>query len=175
MGGSGSATQFHRNALRLEAVACSGAEHDRWTWRVADCGFLGRPALMGSKTTAGGNRPFGVARRPGMGPVFTVGFAALARGAFSPPAWPAPRPWAHGLFPRCARSCTAAMRDDHPVEKLRGSMGDSPYRRCCRRRARMFHSRACSAWAAREPRALLTPVPSNCGGFVSVGTHCPCS
>src|SRR3989454_925200 len=102
-------------ALQTEGgCVLRGGEHDRWDLEVR-CGFLGAARLlMGVEDHRGGQ--FVRLRLwpdvPAWGPVLTVGFAALALGAFHDHAWPAAAVlglMALLLALRTLQQCTAAM------------------------------------------------------------------
>jgi len=102
-------------ALRLEGgCVLRGGEHDRWDLEVR-CGFLGAARLLMGVEDHGGGQFVRLRLWPDVPawvPVFTVGFAALARGAFLHHAWPAAA--VLGLMAvlpalRTLQQCTAAM------------------------------------------------------------------
>jgi len=102
-------------ALRLEGgCVLRGGEHDRWDLEVR-CGFLGAARLLMGLEDHGGGQFVRLRLWPDVpawGPVFIVGFAALARGAFHHHAWPAAAVLGlMALLPalRTLQQCTAAM------------------------------------------------------------------
>ena len=102
-------------ALRLEGgCVLRGGEHDRWDLEVR-CGFLGAARLLMGVEDHGGGQFVRLRLWPDVpawGPVFIVGFAALARGAFHHHAWPAAAVLGlMALLPalRTLQQCTAAM------------------------------------------------------------------
>jgi GT2 family glycosyltransferase len=84
--------EFLKATLREEAACVLlGGEHDRWDLAVRSGFFGGARLLMGVEDHAGGQL---VRLRwwpyvPALGPVLTVGFAALTLGALHDDAWPA--------------------------------------------------------------------------------------
>jgi len=102
-------------ALRLEGgCVLRGGEHDRWDLEVR-CGFLGAARLLMGVEDHGGGQFVRLRLWPDVpawGPILTVGFAALALGAFHDHAWPAAT--VLGLIAlllalRTLQQCTAAM------------------------------------------------------------------
>src|SRR3989449_928524 len=91
-----------------------GGEHDRWDLEVR-CGFLGAARLLMGVEDHGGGQFVRLRLWPDVpawGPVLTVGFAALALGAFHDHAWPAAAVLGlMALLPalRTLQQCTAAM------------------------------------------------------------------
>jgi len=102
-------------ALRLEGgCVLRGGEHDRWDLEVR-CGFLGAARLLMGVEDHGGGQFVRLRLWPDVPAwvlVFTVGFAALARGAFRHDALPAAAVLGlMALLPalRTLQQCTAAM------------------------------------------------------------------
>jgi len=102
-------------ALQAEGgCVLRGSEHDRWDLEVR-CGFLGAARLLMGVEDHGGGQFVRLRLWPDVpawGPVLTVGFAALALGAFHDHAWPAAA--VLGLIAlllalRTLQQCTAAM------------------------------------------------------------------
>src|SRR5438309_8436401 len=102
-------------ALRLEGgCVLRGGELDRWDLEVR-CGFLGAARLLMGVEDHGGGQFVRLRLWPDVPawvPVFTVGFAALALGAFYDHAWPAAA--VLGLIAlllalRTLQQCTTAM------------------------------------------------------------------
>ncbi len=102
-------------ALQTEGgCVLRGGEHDRWDLEVR-CGFLGAARLLMGVEDHGGGQFVRLRLWPDVpawGPVLTVGFAALALGAFHDHAWPAAA--VLGLIAlllalRTLQQCTTAM------------------------------------------------------------------
>ena len=113
------APEQHLNSIAaaLQTEGCCvlrGGEHDRWDLEVR-CGFFGAARLLMGVEDHGGGQFIRVRlwpEVPAWGPVFTVGFAALALGAFHDHAWPAAAVLGLiALLPalRTLQQCTAAM------------------------------------------------------------------
>jgi len=102
-------------ALQAEGgCVLRGGEHDRWDLEVR-CGFFGAARLLMGVEDHGGGQFVRLRLWPNVpvrGPILTVGFAALAFGAFHDHAWPAAA--VLGLIAlllalRTLQQCTAAM------------------------------------------------------------------
>src|SRR3989454_10523477 len=103
-----------------------GGEHDRWDLEVR-CGFFGAARLLMGVEDHGGGQFVRLRLWPDVpawSPILTVGFAALALGAFHDHAWPAAAVLGLGallLALRTLEQSTAAMATiTRGLRRLRG-------------------------------------------------------